>query len=49
MFTLPYITAMSIRKDMVLETRSSQQAAGFHDDVVYYEVYDGVLSDEYRR
>ena len=42
----PYITAMSIRKDMVLETRSSQQAAGFHDDVVYYEVYDGVLNDE---
>ena len=31
---------------MVLETRSSQQAAGFHDDVVYYEVYDGVLNDE---
>ena len=42
----PYITAMSIRKDMALETRSSQQAAGFHDDVVYYEAYDGVLSDE---
>lgn len=42
----PYITAMSLRKDMVLETRSSQQPAGFHGDVVYYEVYDGVLSDE---
>ena len=42
----PYTTAMSIRSDMRLETRSSQQAAGFHDDVAYYEVYDGVLSDE---
>ena len=42
----PYTTALSIRKEMVLETRSSQQAAGFHDDVSYYEIYDGVLSDE---
>jgi ribulose-5-phosphate 4-epimerase/fuculose-1-phosphate aldolase len=42
----PYTTAMSIRSDMRLETRSSQQAAGFHDDVAYYEVYDGVLADE---
>jgi ribulose-5-phosphate 4-epimerase/fuculose-1-phosphate aldolase len=42
----PYTTAMSIRGDMKLETRSSQQAAGFHDDVAYYEVYDGVLADE---
>jgi ribulose-5-phosphate 4-epimerase/fuculose-1-phosphate aldolase len=42
----PYITAMSIRKDMRFETRSSQQAARFHDDIVYYEVYDGVLSGE---
>ncbi|MED5366415.1 MAG: class II aldolase/adducin family protein [Pseudomonadota bacterium] len=42
----PYITAMSIRKDMVLETRSSQQAAAFHNDVAYYEVYDGALEDE---
>ena len=42
----PYTTAMSIRKDMELETRSSQQAAGFHGDVAYYEVYDGVLNDE---
>jgi len=42
----PYITAMSIRKDMVFEPRSSQQAARFHDDLVYYEVYDGVLSSE---
>jgi ribulose-5-phosphate 4-epimerase/fuculose-1-phosphate aldolase len=29
-----------------LETRSSQQAAAFHNDVAYYEVYDGNLSDE---
>lgn len=42
----PYITAMSIRQDMRFEPRSSQQAARFHDDVVYYEVYDGVLADE---
>jgi ribulose-5-phosphate 4-epimerase/fuculose-1-phosphate aldolase len=42
----PYITAMSIREDMRFEPRSSQQAARFHDDLVYYEVYDGVLSSE---
>ena len=42
----PYITAMSIRKDVRLETRSSQQSASFHGDVAYYEVYDGVLSGE---
>ena len=37
---------MSIRKDMKFETRSSQQSASFHNDIVYYEVYDGVLEDE---
>ena len=42
----PYITAMSIRDDMRFETRSSQQSAGFHDDVAYYEVYDGLLDSE---
>ncbi|NQW08809.1 MAG: class II aldolase/adducin family protein [Alphaproteobacteria bacterium] len=42
----PYITAMSIRKDVLFETRSSQQSAAFHGDVVYYDVYDGVLSSE---
>ena len=42
----PYITAMSIRKDVLFETRSSQQSARFHDDVVYFEEYDGLLSDE---
>ena len=42
----PYITAMSIRKDMLFETRSSQQSARFHDDIVYYEAYDGLLDSE---
>ena len=42
----PYITAMSIRQDMLFEPRSSQQAARFHDNLVYYDVYDGVLADE---
>lgn len=42
----PYITAMSIRNDVVFEPRSSQNAARFHDDLVYYDVYDGVLSNE---
>ncbi len=42
----PCITAMSIRNDMLFEPRSSQQAARFHDDVVYYEVYDGTLDGE---
>ncbi|MEJ2132555.1 MAG: class II aldolase/adducin family protein, partial [Gammaproteobacteria bacterium] len=27
-------------------TRSSQQSARFHDDVAYYEVYDGLLNSE---
>ncbi len=42
----PYITAMSIRKDILFETRSSQQSAGFHNDVAYYDVYDGLLDSE---
>lgn len=42
----PYVTALSIRADMVFETRSSQQAARFHGDVAYYDVYDGVLESE---
>lgn len=42
----PYITAMSIRSDMNFEPRSSQQAARFHNDVAYFEVYDGTLSGE---
>ena len=42
----PYVTAMSIRKDVQFETRSSQQSAQFHDDVAYFEEYDGILKDE---
>ncbi len=42
----PYITAMAIRNDVLFETRSSQQAARFHGDVVYFEEYDGILKDE---
>ena len=42
----PYITAMSIRKDMLFETRSSQQSTPFHNDIVYYDVYDGLLDSE---
>ncbi len=42
----PYITALSMRKDIRLDTRSSQQAAQFHGDVAYHEVYDGLLDDE---
>jgi len=42
----PYITAMSIRNDMLFEPRSSQQAARFHNDVAYYDVYDGLLDGE---
>ncbi|MBT5432145.1 MAG: class II aldolase/adducin family protein [Alphaproteobacteria bacterium] len=42
----PYITALSMRKDIRLDTCSSQQAAQFHDAVAYYEVYDGLLTTE---
>ena len=42
----PYITALSMRKDVRLDTCSSQQAAQFHNDVAYYEIYDGDLTDE---
>lgn len=42
----PYITALSMKKDVRLDTCSSQQAAQFHDDVAYYEVYDGLLNSE---
>ena len=42
----PYITALSMRRDVHLDTCSSQQAAQFHDDVAYYEIYDGALTDE---
>lgn len=42
----PYITALSMRRDIRLDTCSSQQAAQFHDDVAYYDIYDGTLTDE---
>ena len=42
----PYITAMSIRSDLLFEPRSSQQASRFYGDVAYYEVYDGLLDGE---
>lgn len=42
----PYVVALSMREGVRLDTRSSQQAAQFHGDVAYYEVYDGLLDDE---
>ena len=47
----PYITALSMRKNIQLDTCSSQQAAQFHDDVASYDCYDGLLvsEDEGRR
>ena len=42
----PYITALSMRRGEKLDTCSSQQAAQFHEDVAYFEVYDGVLTNE---
>ncbi len=42
----PYVTALSMKKDVRLDTCSSQQAAQFHDDVAYFEVYDGLLNSE---
>ena len=42
----PYTTALSMLADTQLDTRSSQQAAQFHGDVAYFEVYDGLLQEE---
>jgi len=42
----PYIVAMSIRTDIGFDTQLSQQAAQFHDDVAYFDVYDGLLEAE---
>ena len=42
----PHITALSMKRGVRLDTCSSQQAAQFHGDVAYYEVYDGILNDE---
>ena len=42
----PYATALSARKSARLDTRSSQAAASFHDDVAYFDLYDGILRAE---
>ena len=42
----PYATALSARKGGVLDTRSSQAAASFHDDIAYFDLYDGILRAE---
>jgi ribulose-5-phosphate 4-epimerase/fuculose-1-phosphate aldolase len=41
----PYITALGMQKAVRLDTCGSQQAAQFHRDIAYYELYDGVLID----
>lgn len=42
----PYVTALGARKDGMLDTRCCQAAAGFHDDVAYFDLYDGILRAE---
>ncbi len=42
----PYITALSMRRQVRLDTCSSQQAAQFHDDVAVFDCYDGLLESE---
>ena len=42
----PYATALTARKGVMLDTRSSQAAASFHDDVAYFDLYDGILRAE---
>ncbi len=42
----PYATALSMRKGGTLDTRCCQAAAAFHDDVAYFDVYDGILREE---
>ena len=41
----PYSTALGMRKNCKLDTQSCQAAAMFHDDVAYFDIYDGVLRD----
>ena len=41
----PFATALGMRKDWKLDTRASQAAALLHDDVAYFDEYDGVLRD----
>ncbi len=42
----PYSTALGLRENGRLNTRSSQAAAYFHDDIAYFDTYDGVLAEE---
>lgn len=41
----PFATALGMRKDWKLDTQSSQAAAFFHDDIAYFDVYDGILRE----
>jgi len=41
----PYATALGMRKNWKLDTRSSQAAAIFHGDVAYFDTYDGILRE----
>lgn len=40
-----YSTALMMQKDKVLDERSSQAAAVLYNQIAYYDVYDGVLSE----
>lgn len=42
----PYATALAMRKAWKLDTQCCQAAAFFHDDVAYFDLYDGVLRGE---
>ncbi|MEM7225379.1 MAG: class II aldolase/adducin family protein [Pseudomonadota bacterium] len=42
----PNIVALSMGREGRLDTCGSQLAAQFHDDIAYFEVYDGVLREE---
>ena len=39
----PFATALGMRKNWKLDTQCCQAAAQFHDDVAYFDLYDGVL------
>ena len=41
----PFATALGMREDWKLDTRCCQAAAFFHDDVAYFDTYDGELRD----
>jgi ribulose-5-phosphate 4-epimerase/fuculose-1-phosphate aldolase len=42
----PFATALGMRENWKLDTQSSQAAAWFHDDVAYFDTYDGILRGE---